>query len=280
MSIIVGVHGIGHQFKGAHLLRSEWLPALQDGLERAGRKLESPNDFACAFYGDLFRPAGKSAMLPVYDARDVSDPWEQDLLGELWREAARIDLRVRAPGANTKAYVPDVVQKALRALSQSAFFAGIAENALIFDLKQVSRYLNEPDVRRKARERVKAAISPDTRVVVAHSLGSVIAYEALCDDPASQVDVFVTLGSPLGISNLIFNKLDPCPQNGLGMWPPGVKHWVNIADQGDVVALVKDLGTGFGPNVVNRSVANSALAHDATRYLTTRELGEAVALGL
>ena len=280
MSKIVGVHGIGHQFSGAYLLRNEWLPALQDGLERAGRKLESPDDFTCAFYGDLFRPAGKSAMLPVYDASDVSAPWEQDLLGELWREAARIDPRVRAPEANTKAYAPDVVQKALHALSQSAFFADIAENVLIFDLKQVRRYLNEPDVRHKARERVRAAISPETRVVVAHSLGSVIAYEALCADPAPQVDVFVTLGSPLGIRNLIFDKLDPVPQDGLGMWPPGVKHWLNISDQGDVVALVKDLGARFGPAVVNRSVANRALAHDALRYLTTRELGEAVALGL
>lgn len=280
MPKIVGVHGIGHQFRGAHLLRSDWLPALQDGLERAGRKLESADDFACAFYGDLFRPAGKSAMLPVYDARDVSDPWEQELLGELWREAAGVDPKVRAPGANTKAYAPDVVQKALRALSESAFFVDIAESVLIFDLKQVRRYLNEPEVRREARERVKAAISPETRVVIAHSLGSVIAYEALCADPASQVEVFVTLGSPLGIRNLIFDKLDPAPRDGLGMWPPGVKHWVNIADRGDVVALVKDLGAGFGPDVVNRSVANNALAHDATRYLTTRELGEAVALGL
>lgn len=280
MSKIVGVHGIGHQFSGAHTLRNEWLPALQDGLERAGCKLESPDDFACAFYGDLFRPAGKAAMLPAYDESDVTDPWEQDLLAEWWREAARIDPRVRAPGANTKAYAPDVVQKALRALSQSPFFADIAESVLIFDLKQVRRYLNEPDVRHAARECVKQAISPQTRVVVAHSLGSVIAYEALCAHPASQVDVFVTLGSPLGIRNLIFDKLDPGPQAGLGMWPPGVKHWVNIADSGDVVALVKDLGAGFGPNVVNRSVANNALAHDAKRYLTSRELGEAVALGL
>jgi hypothetical protein len=92
--------------------------------------------------------------------------------------------------------------------------------------------------------------------------------------------VFVTLGSPLGIRNLIFEALDPAPQNGTGVWPPGIKQWVNIADSGDVVALVKDLASRFGPPVTDRLVDNGAKAHDATRYLTTRELGDAVAIGL
>ena len=48
-----------------------------------------------------------------------------------------------------------------------------------------------------------------TEVIVAHSLGSVVAYEALCAHPEWPVRNLVTLGSPLGIRNLIFDQLVP-----------------------------------------------------------------------
>ncbi|GGM23505.1 hypothetical protein GCM10010129_79880 [Streptomyces fumigatiscleroticus] len=53
---------------------------------------------------------------------------------------------------------PGAVQAALRALSGSRFFAGIALRAMVFDLKQVHRYLSDPGVRAQARARVWAAI--------------------------------------------------------------------------------------------------------------------------
>lgn len=279
MAKIVGVHGVGHQFQGENTLCSEWLPSLKDGLARAGQKLASDSDFTCAFYGDLFRPLGKAAFDPPYEANDISDPWEQELLELWWREAARVDGKVRGPGAHTKA-VASTVQLALDSLSHSQFFAGLAERALIFDLKQVRRYLREPAIRREARARVERSITSDTRVVVGHSLGSVVAYEALCANPQWSVKIFVTLGSPLGIHNLIFNALDPAPQNEIGIWPGRIEHWVNIVDKGDVVALVKKLSSGFGLRVIDHMVNNGAKAHDVTRYLTTKEAGDAIALGI
>lgn len=280
MAKIVGVHGVGHQFKGENTVGAEWLPALKDGLARAGHRLASDGDFACAFYGDLFRPAGKGAMDPPYDATDVNDEWEQELLEAWWREAARVDPAVRGPDARTKVRVPSIVQRALADLSQSRFFAGLAERALIYDLKQVRRYLREPELRHEARARIQHAIDADTRVIVGHSLGSVAAYEVLCAHPEWPVTVFVTLGSPLGIRNLIFEALDPAPRDGTGVWPGGIQHWVNIADAGDVVALVKQLGSSFDKRVADYLIDNGAKAHDATRYLTTKELGDAVAAGL
>ena len=280
MAKIIGVHGIGQQFKGEHTLCAEWLPALKDGLARAGHQLESNSDFTCAFYGDVFRPPGKSGSNPPYDASDVCNSAERDLLELWWQEAAHIDPAVRQPDAPTKLGVPSLVQRALDALSQSRFFAGIAERALIFDLKQVHRYLSEPETRRRVRARVQEAIGYDTRVVVAHSLGSVVAYEALCTHRSSEVRAFVTIGSPLGIRNLIFEALEPAPQSGVGVWPSTIDRWVNITDKGDVVALVKNLASCFGDRVMDRQIDNGARAHDATRYLTTRELGDAVAIGL
>jgi hypothetical protein len=280
MAKIVGVHGVGHQFAGENTLLAQWLPALKDGLARAGHQLASDADFGFAFYGDLFRPAGKGAMDPPYDANDVDDDFQRELLELWWAEAARVDPTVRGPDAGTKVSVPSIVQRALDALSQSKFFAGLAERALIYDLKQVRRYLREVEVRHGARARIEQAIRPDTRVIIGHSLGSVVAYESLCAHPEWPVSVLVTIGSPLGIRNLIFEALDPAPQKSIGCWPPGIKHWINIADSGDVVALVKELRPRFGSGVTDHGVHNGANAHDATRYLTTLELGNAVAIGL
>src|SRR5262245_19169958 len=158
MTRVVGVHGVGHQFAGENTLRAEWLPALKDGLARAGRCLASDDDFACVFYGNLFRPAGKAVIDQPLDASDVAEDWERELLELWWREAARVDPAVRRPDERTKLRTPNIVQRALDALSQSRFFVGLAERALILDLKQVRRYLDEPAVRRAACASIDQAI--------------------------------------------------------------------------------------------------------------------------
>ena len=181
--------------------------------------------------------------------------------------------------------MPGSVQAALRALSGSAFFAGLAERAMLFDLQQVRRYMTDPVMRRAVQDRVAAAVDEDTRVVVGHSLGSVVAYEALCAHPEWPVRALVTLGSPLGIRNLIFDRLVPAPAAGesgkpAGAWPGGVQAWMNVADAGDVVALVKDLRPLFGAEVACYLVDNGSHAHDVRPYLTAAETGAAIAAGL
>ena len=75
------------------------------------------------------------------------------------------------------------MQAGLRALSGSVFFAGLAERAMLFYLQQVRRYMTDPVVRAAVQGRAAAGVGEDTRVVVWHSLGSVVAYEALCAHP-------------------------------------------------------------------------------------------------
>lgn len=285
MAHVVAVHGVGQQHKGPHLLHHEWYPALLDGLTLAGADFKYV-ELVCAFYGDLFRPAGQSMALgdPPYTAEDIDEGWEAELLAAWWEEAAHVDAQVVDPEEPVMTRTPRIVQRALNALSGSQFFAGLAERALVFDLKQVRRYLYDQTVRVEARERVAAAIDSDTRVIVGHSLGSVVAYEALCAHPSWPVRTLVTLGSPLGIRHLLFDQLDPPPTvygtETVGRWPDGIDAWTNIADAGDVVALVKDLTPQFGPDVENVLVHNGATAHDVRPYLTAKETGRAVAAGL
>ncbi|WP_432073888.1 hypothetical protein [Streptomyces wuyuanensis] len=286
MARVVGVHGIGKQLLGEDTLTGQWRPALTDGLRRAGAQGPEP-ELAMAFYGDVFRLAGD--LLAVgerrYTAADVEEGLEQELLLAWWRAAAERDPGVVPPSADTLVATPRSVQAALRALSGSRFFAGVALRSMVHDLKQVSRYLLDADVRDEVRGRVVEMIGQDTRVVVAHSLGSVVAYEALCARPGHGVRALVTIGSPLGIPHLVFHRLEPVPlalgRTARGVWPGGKGlAWTNIADEGDVVALVKDLRPAFGESVVSARVHNGSHAHDATAYLTDKLCGQAIAAGL
>jgi hypothetical protein len=280
MTRVVLVHGIGQQLKGPRTLLEEWYPAMCDGLWVAGSKL-APEETLVAFYGDIFRSrVGRSLGGPVLDASDITDPVEIKWLQSWWEEAARCDPAVSGPTDASRIRTPYQIQRALDALSHSAFFAGLSEHLMISSVRQVRRYLSEPQIRQAVQNRVVDCITGDTRVVVAHSLGSVVAYEALCKISERDEISFITLGSPLGIRHLIFDRLDPLPVNGKGCWPSSVAQWTNIADLGDIVALTKKLAPAFGERVTDRLVHNGSKAHDARPYLTAHETGQAIAEGI
>jgi pimeloyl-ACP methyl ester carboxylesterase len=290
MAKIVCVHGIAQQFRGEETLSSRWAPSLRDGVRRvepAGAAVAAAltdADVRSVFYGDLFRPAGQTLSTgePPLTADDLTE-FEEDLLFRWWREAAEVDPAVSLPGEGTMARTPNSVQAALRVLSGSAFFAGLAQRLMIGSLVQVRRYFTETGTRARIQRRVADAVEEDTRVVVAHSLGSVVAYEALCAHPEWPVRALVTLGSPLGVRNLVFDRLQPGPSaaaDPAGQWPGAVTSWTNVADHGDVVALVKDLRSLFGKRVVQSVVHNGVKAHDVRGYLTARETGQGVLAGL
>jgi hypothetical protein len=56
--------------------------------------------------------------------------------------------------------------------------------------------------------------------------------------------------------------------------------WTNIADKGDVVALVKELRPLFGGDLQDQLVHNGSRAHDVSPYLTAAETGLAIIRGL
>lgn len=143
---------------------------------------------------------------------------------------------------------------------------------IAFWLRQVRGYLLDPVIRADVQKRLVAQTGPDTRVIVAHSLGSVIAYEALCAHPEWNVTDFVSLGSPLGIRHIVYDRLRPEP----GRWP-GVRRWVNISDEADFIALEPRLRNLFGDRVIDVEIHNSVSAHSVERYLSAAETGSAVA---
>jgi hypothetical protein len=126
--------------------------------------------------------------------------------------------------------------------------------------------------------RLESTVGPGTRAIVAHSLGSVVAYEALCAHREWGIDTLVTLGSPLGWAS-IGALLTPPVRDGRGFWP-NVARWVNVAAREDGVAIVKELAPIFG-KVDDRPIRNGRRhAHAAERYLTSAECVSAIVDGL
>jgi hypothetical protein len=241
----------------------------------------------------LFRPQGtRSGNIPKLTSDDIKDEWEIELLTQWWREAAALselnrnkksplgeDLTIQGPGFEGRGRTPNAVQRALKQLTKSKYFEKLGgERVLLFALKQVRAYLYDLEMKQTIQKRVFEKVTKDTRIIISHSLGTIVAYECLCAYPEWNVHTLVTLGSPLGISPSIFEALTPAPTEGKGIWP-NVKQWFNIADQGDIVALEKELTPCFGL-VVDQLVHNGWESHSALRYLNDQKTGQAIATGL
>lgn len=281
---VVGVHGIAQQYQSGPERTEQWLLALRGGLEVGGFRGVADNlatsDLRVAFYGDLFRPPGTMAGgHPQYTESELG-PAEDELLAALYQEAVKQEPTLGPPAGAMGGGRPPR-QAILDGLLRSRTFAGVAKHLLIGNLKQVTAYLENQSLRRIVLDALAAEMTPDVRVLIGHSLGSVAAYEFCCQRRPASVKLLVTIGSPLGIPRLIFDRLDPRPVRGMGVWPAQVDQWVNVADRHDVVALSKQLALQFGQgprgdSVTDRLVDNGDRPHDVCRYLNSRQTGEAV----
>jgi len=282
---IVGIHGIAKQFTSGPQLTTLWFDALRGGLEAAGYRIPaehlSASDLRVAFFGDLFRPSGAMAAGdPPFNAADVLAGPERDLLTAWYEGATTLDPSL-GPGEGAMGWGRVAVQVMLDRLLRSGILAGVAQRAFIGNLKQVNAFLSDATVNNRVLRRVDAEIDDATRVVIGHSLGSVVAYEYLCRHRPPAVELFVSLGSPLGIPNLVFDRLTPSPTGGVGVWPADVRTWVNVADADDFVSLRKQLNDLFRPSggaktIDDRRVDNGNAPHAADRYLNTAQVGDAL----
>lgn len=243
MARVVAVHGILNTYGSVAQMSATWSPALVGGVINADRRAEfSAHEIEFTFYGDLFRPPGRflSEEVPHLTAEDVTDDLEIRLLFSWWEAAARLDPAVVPPDARTLG-LRSSARAAILALSASKLLAQISERVLVWWLKQVTTYFTQADVRAAIQQRLIQAIGEDTRVIVAHSLGSVVAYEVLCANSHLPITDLVTLGSPLGVPHVVLHRLQPTPmiQGALIVagWPAMVQRWTNISDDGDFVAL-------------------------------------------
>jgi hypothetical protein len=271
MISVLGIHGIAQQQVGRHQLLGQWTLALADGIERAvGRRGPPQHSLDLAFYGDLFLgPAdGKGPGVGDLSDQDVA------FLAAIEREV--VDEEVASQEKMGLKRVPERLGR-LTAWLDDRF--GVASHLLfIGDLVQVRRFQQERTLHESVLDRVREALAAASpRVLIGHSLGSVVALEAVCTIEHHGVDTLVTLGSPLGLRS-IQNGLSQATVERRPGLPPGVRRWVNVYDPGDPVTCAGGLARAW-QEVSDQEVDNGDDPHRVERYLGKKATGAAVLAG-
>lgn len=243
-----------------------------------------------AFYGDLFLVPGRQGDEPAPLTDTAAVLAEQ--LAEEWLEraaarassaqvqaSARRELATMRGEAGVAQGRGEAARVAAKSLAKIRWFASVgfsfAESWVNRSLAQVTAYLTDDTIRSAAQSSVHALIGPETKVVIGHSLGSVVAYETLrsLDRP---LPLFITLGSPLGLETIVYPRLRPQPPR----FPAAVERWVNVADRDDIVAAEPNLTNLFKEGIPagavfegGYTVDNGAEPHRATFYLEKADVG-------
>ena len=268
---IIFIHGLGPQPP-----KQEYLQQWRDAL-RLSPWANIPDHASCmAYWADLRNSVHfKKLRVPV----------------------ARERLHLRGPQARF-AYRPDKLFFWIRALMIMFVFELYCRllrrgDALPSEIERrwiqdYYRYFHSDAVRAKIRGRLEAELDAAAQkgqrvAIVAHSMGTVIAFDALRENPRYAVDLLVTMGSPLGFTPVQIDLTD----QGHPPFPPNVHRWLNVFDGIDAVTLpdqrlANDFTDDGVVRVVDRMIRSNSDPygkrdpHHWLGYLTCEEVGDAL----
>jgi hypothetical protein len=310
MAAIVLVHGIDNEQLTPDGVEAEWLPALAGGVRLAGRPdladrlwppRSRPDAIECrsAYYGDLFRTPDQ--MGGAADLRELTPEQASfaeglavewlDRIAERAPESspdaaqARFALELYRESAGVEPQgMGNLRRQVLKTLARHSWLArpgmAFAERFIVAALVQVTRYLSDELIRALAQQRVLDLVEDYARLIIGHSLGSVVAYES-AHRLAQPLPLLLTLGSPLGLRTIVTDRLRPPPS-----FPPRVGRWVNVADRDDVVAAEPDLRPLFAGDPAASSRFEGILVdcgsapHCPVHYLGKIAVGRAISQAL
>jgi hypothetical protein len=192
-------------------------------------------------------------------------PWTFDFYGahrdfEIDRSA--VDAVIEQPEANAR----DIAEASswTRRLTRWIYTLGdmlpfliphLASERMELHLRDLRRYERDTDgiadhVRRLLKVPLIAASGSQRPVLlIAHSMGSIIAYESLWElshnhgNPAD-VDLLLTMGSPLG-QRFMQKRIRGHDRNGKDRYPSNIRNWKNLTAVGDLTAIDPWLANDF-----------------------------------
>lgn len=141
----------------------------------------------------------------------------------------------------------------------------ITNDRLELHLRDLRRYqCNENEIAEHTRQMLKmplrsAAESGRPILLIAHSMGSVIAWDSLWQMSRNehdnvQISTLMTMGSPLG-QRFVQRRLQGFRKEDNERYPRGIDRWVNLAAVGDLTAVDPALADDFGKMVKNGLVS-------------------------
>jgi subtilisin family serine protease len=284
---VIYVHGIGNKPE-ASVLKCQWDRALF-GAEMGDRtrlaywvdreRYPAPEEATCAD-GEQLRPpqpewpgiGGASIKSAEGDEKPLRAV-DQRRLDAIAAKMLAATAPPKAGGKQAKVLPFEPVRAIVTRLITRLFLHDVRD--FLFDADKRQRM--EDTVRRRL------LVGGGPFIVVAHSQGSMIAYDVLRALKREDADVrlFVTIGSPLGMDEVQDVLKDV---GGPLRVPDCVARWVNVAERLDPVALDPELRSEFARNARGVQVEDVAVRnpdwqsnpHSSTGYLSTEPVRRAV----
>ncbi|QZY47238.1 lipase family protein [Mycolicibacterium austroafricanum] len=247
---IVFLHGIGDGDPNY-----TWLDGLNRGLEAAGYNLIDREQVIVPRYHSRLKTDGRSGKLPpiTYKPRD-----EAKARQDFERRQARIQRKLRIQhGVRTFGF--NLVPGPVWDVAPDLAFNHLS----VMDLDQVRRYVRDDKVRAGVMNHIIDHLpSHGDIILIAHSLGSVIAIDLLDHLPGSlHVRRFITIGSPANI-----RALHQGSERLLKKFPYSrVDDWSNFFHTRDIVTGGRGLASTF-PGAQD-FLLTTISGHDAASYL-------------
>ncbi|MEE1946432.1 hypothetical protein VRU48_15010 [Pedobacter sp. KR3-3] len=281
---ILFIHGRGQQDKEEVILKNEWVSALRESFDKAGLIMPGELVFDFPYFGNQLIAlqqeyqekidSGEYRMRGPGLPEDPALELEQQLLMEL-AENAEIDLSAE-PDTNEEDYKSRDVQNSWPVITLARiidrWIAPGGNYSIRKKTKDVAAYLAVGFIRNDINHFVRSFISDQPTIIIAHSLGTIIAYDVLSHLHAEHCDIrgLITLGSPLGVK-AVKRQL---PQ---GVRRPEALHgdWLNIYDTRDIVSLypLDERHFNISPPVKNIVGINATEnRHGISQYLNDPEI--------
>lgn len=284
---LVLIHGRDQGASSKDQIRDEWLQGLEKGFQQAGERPQKPYTVNVPFYGsrldELTQELNQRVSAVIEKGERPVGQEIDDFIATLIEELAN-GAGVQPDDAEAELQ-PGVLEKGperlewIQALARSAShkLPWLADFGIGRFAADVQVYLTRPHIQKDINTIVASAIQGEPCVVVAHSLGTVVAYITLTEAVRNpQVKLLVTAGSPLGIRSIKSKLRRPLK------FPEGVQNWFNAADERDIIALYSQLdGDSFVANIDNHTaVKNGADSHSIAKYLEDATVAKRIAKAL
>jgi len=131
----------------------------------------------------------------------------------------------------------------------------LADERVELHLRDLMRYVrNSNGIAAHVRDMLKIPLRSSWEsgrpvLLMAHSMGSVIAYDTLWEMTHDgrdelQVDLLLTMGSPLG-QHYLQRRILGHERRGTERYPGNIRRWVNLSAVGDMTAVDPCLGNDF-----------------------------------
>ena len=265
---VVYIHGIGNKVP-PRVLKEQWDRALFGAPAEETTRL--------AYWADLFHPeplppgqtgARASAVASAADPDDQVAAYGKDAAA-FARKLER-KLRGTPPRGKSAKVLPPFLRRTLTKWITREF------------VRDVAAYFYDDAMRTAMKARLSELLLPERApfLVIAHSMGTVIAYDVLHDLAGKGlVTDLITIGSPLGIAEVEDHVRRPLAV------PKGLKSWWNFADASDPIALDRKIGNDYRPEGTikdvevenpHRKLLQFWSAHSIDGYLQTAPIRERV----